>query len=106
MTFDRRNLPDPVAFYESRGLVLTEQPDIDLAIEGGVATKYAENLIWSREKSKPVDIAGVCAQTWALYALEELEPEKKPTPPPPRAAVLTMNHTDTDREANPLILAF
>ena len=23
MTFDRRNLPDPVAFYESRGLVLT-----------------------------------------------------------------------------------
>ena len=23
MTFDRRNLPDPVAFYEERGLVLT-----------------------------------------------------------------------------------
>ena len=89
-----------------KDLVLTEQPDIDLAIEGGLATKYAENLIWNREKSKPVDIAGVCAQTWALYALEELEPEKKPTPPPPRAAVLTVNHADTDREANPLSMAF
>lgn len=72
-----------------RTLVLTEQPDVDLAIEGGLATRYAENRLWSREASKPVDIAGVCAQTWALYALENLKPEpKKANPPPPRAAVL------------------
>ncbi|WHP18826.1 terminase large subunit [Cellulomonas sp. ES6] len=70
-------------------LVLTEQPDVDLAIEGGLATKYAENRLWSREASKPVDVAGVCAMTWALYALENLKPEpKKPAPPTPRAAVL------------------
>lgn len=70
-------------------LVLTEQPDVDLAIEGGLATRYTENRLWSREASRPVDIAGVCAQTWALYALENLKPEpKKANPPPPRAAVL------------------
>ena len=73
-----------------KALVLTEQPDIDLAIEGGLATKYAENLIWNRERSRPVDIAGVCAETWALYALEELEPPaKKEAPPPPKTAALS-----------------
>lgn len=73
-----------------KALVLTEQPDIDMAVEGGLATRYAENMLWSRERSKPVDIAGVCAETWALYALEELEPKPKPkAPPPPRAAVLS-----------------
>ena len=72
-----------------KGLVLTEQPDVDLAIEGGLATKYAENVLWSRERSKPVDIAGLCAETWALYALEALQPPaKKEAPPPPKAGVL------------------
>ena len=70
-------------------LVLTEQPDVDLAIEGGLGTKYAENRLWSREASKPVDVVGVCAMTWALYALENLKPEpQKPAPPTPRAAVI------------------
>jgi len=83
-----------------RTLVLTEQPDVDLAIEGGLATRYAENRLWSREASKPVDIAGVCAQTWALYALENLKPEpKKPAPPPPRAAVLDGGHDGPDEES-------
>lgn len=58
-------------------LTLTAQPDVDLAVEGGLAIKYAENQIWSREKSKPVDIAGLCAETWALYALEVLAPAEK-----------------------------
>ncbi|MEO6156798.1 MAG: hypothetical protein ABIQ39_04115, partial [Ilumatobacteraceae bacterium] len=58
-------------------LVVTAQPDVDLAVEGGLAIKYAENQIWSREKSKPVDIAGLCAETWALYALEVLKPAAK-----------------------------
>ena len=72
-----------------RDMVLTEQPDVDLAIEGGLANPYAENRLWSREKSKPVDIAGVCAETWALYALTSLKPEPEPEHPlPPRAAVL------------------
>ena len=88
-----------------KALVLTEQPDIDLAIEGGLATKYAENLIWNRERSRPVDIAGICAQTWALYALEELKPvTKPPPPPPPRAAVITS--PEESPEANLLSMAF
>ena len=83
-----------------RTLVLTEQPDVDLAIEGGLATRYAENRLWSREASKPVDIAGVCAQTWALYALENLKPEpEKPAPPPPRAAVLEGAAAGPDEES-------
>ncbi|MFE9232043.1 hypothetical protein [Cellulosimicrobium funkei] len=83
-----------------RNLVLTEQPDVDTAIEGGLATKYAENMLWSRDKSKPVDVAGVCAETWALYALENLEPDPKPTPPPPpRAAVLDGASTDRSEES-------
>ncbi len=83
-----------------RTLVLTEQPDVDLAIEGGLATKYAENRLWSREASKPVDVAGVCAMTWALYALENLKPEpKKPAPPPPRAAVLDGESTGPSEES-------
>lgn len=71
-------------------LLIIEQPDVDAAIEGAVVRSYAENIGWSREKSAPIDIAGVCAMTLALYALEVLSPpEKKPTPPPPRPAVLT-----------------
>ena len=81
------------------GLVLVAQPDADIGIEGGVTTKYAENRIWNRGASKPVDIAGICAETWALYALEVLKPEpKKKAPPPPRVAALknpdTTTHTD------------
>ena len=92
-----------------RALVVTEQPDIDIAIEGGLATKYAENMLWSREKSKPVDIAGICAETWALYALEVLKPEpKKKAPPPPRAAALKNPDTTTRTPAgnNLLTAAF
>ena len=73
-----------------KGLVLTEQPDVDIAIEGGLTAKYAENVVWSREKSLPVDIGGVCAETWALYGLEVLKPKpKKPVPPPPVAGALS-----------------
>lgn len=71
-------------------LVTTLQPDIDIAIEGGVTTKLAENVGWSRAKSFPVDIAGLCAMTMAVYALEEFEPdEPEPDPimPPPAATV-------------------
>ncbi|UFU03449.1 terminase large subunit [Ruania suaedae] len=90
-----------------RALVLTEQPDVDLAIEGGLATQYAENRLWSREKSKPVDIAGVCAETWALYALVNLEPEAKADPPPPpRAAVLQSSAHDGPSEESLLSTAF
>lgn len=70
-----------------RGLVLVEQPAVDAGIEGGVVTKYAENLAWSRHQSMPVDVSGVVAETCALYGLELLEPPpKEPTPPPPPQA--------------------
>jgi hypothetical protein len=53
-----------------------------------------------------VDIAGVCAATWALYALENLQPEpKKASQPPPRAAVLEASIASTDEE-NLLSAAF
>ena len=89
-------------------LVLTEQPDIDIAIEGGLATPYAENQLWSRGKSRPVDIAGVCAETWALYALEELEPPaKKEAPPPPKTAALSEDaERVTTSEPNLATIAF
>lgn len=74
-----------------RELVIIEQPDVDLAIGGGVVHRYGGNLAWDRHGSLPVDIAGVASMTVALYALEELEPEEKPPspPPPPPPAVVT-----------------
>lgn len=70
-----------------RAIVLVPQPDVDRAVPGAVVRAYAENTGWSREKSMPVDIAGICAMTIALYALEALEPPApEPTPPPPPKA--------------------
>lgn len=83
-----------------RSLVVIEQPPVDLAIEGGVVTQYAENLAWSRHKSQPVDIAGLVAMTEALYGLEVLSPPP-PAPifsPPPKAGVLA-REGDSDRTA-------
>lgn len=84
-----------------RRMLIIPQPDVEIGIEGGIATKYAEHLLWSRDKSMPVDIAGVCAETWALYALEVLKPEpKKKAPPPPRAAVITADQRTEMRDDN------
>lgn len=71
-------------------LVIVAQPDVDLAVEGGVVTRYAENLAWSRTRSEPVDIAGLVAMTEALYGLEVLQREEPVVvpPPPPAAGVL------------------
>lgn len=76
-------------------LVIVEQPDIDLAVQGGVVTKYAENEAWSRHKSLPVDIAGLIAETQAVFALETREPPKRkpvPAPPPQAEAVPSLSH--------------
>ena len=90
-----------------KGLVLTEQPDVDLAVEGGLAMKYAENQIWSREKSNPVDIAGLCAETWALYALEVLVPPlKKEAPASPKVAALSEAAEHVPTEENLANVAF
>lgn len=53
------------------------QPLVDLAIEGGLTRTIAENEAWDRRRSL-VDIAGVVAETVALYALEALEAEEEP----------------------------
>ena len=55
-------------------LLIVEQPDVDLAVEGAVTTPYADNLAWSQQKSLPLDISGVIAETLALWALEQMEP--------------------------------
>lgn len=77
------------------GLVVIDQPDVDIAIEGGVVSNYAENEAWSRSKSLPVDISGVVAMTEALYGLEKLAPppKKPPAPPPPAARIVTREVT-------------
>lgn len=73
-----------------RRIVLVDQPDIEHAVTSGVVTQYAENLAWSRHKSLPVDIAGLVAESEALYGLEVLEPPARPEPakPPPPGATL------------------
>lgn len=59
----------------SGDLVHTEQPLIDLGVEGGLVKTIAENEAWDRRRSV-VDVAGVVAETVALYGLEALEPEE------------------------------
>ncbi|WP_199182504.1 hypothetical protein [Cryobacterium sp. Y11] len=72
-------------------LVVSAQPDIDLAVQGGVVVPYADNMAWSRPKSLPIDISGLIAETIALYALELLKPEpvEATPPPPPQAEMVT-----------------
>lgn len=55
------------------GLVHPPQPLVDLAVEGGLTKTIAENEAWDRRRSL-VDIAGLVAETCALYGLEVLEP--------------------------------
>jgi hypothetical protein len=54
-------------------LAHTEQPLIDLGIEGGIVKRIAENEAWDRYRSV-VDVAGVVSETVALYGLEVLTP--------------------------------
>lgn len=82
-------------------LRLVQQPDVDIAVEGGVVTDYGENLAWSRRKSLPVDISGLCAESCALYGLEVLSPPVRPNVPPPPPAAETVGRADTvTAEAN------
>ncbi len=80
-------------------IVFVDQPDVTLAVEGGVTKEYAENDAWSRSKSLPVDISGLIAMSEALYGLVNLEPPaKKRTPPPPHAAVITRDDVASNDE--------
>lgn len=84
-----------------KALVLVEQPDVDRAVEGGVATPYADNMAWHRGKSKPLDIAGLIAETQAAYGLIALEPVPAPVPPPPPPAqTLTSESYSESGEVN------
>ncbi|WP_175182983.1 terminase [Cryobacterium psychrophilum] len=88
-------------------LIIVEQPDVDLGIEGGVAMSYAENLAWARHKSLPVDISGAVSETVALYGLEVLEPATpEPTPPPPPQAELVTRDDTSPSDANLATAAF
>lgn len=79
-------------------LLTIEQPDVDLAVEGGVVRTYTENSMWSRQKSMPIDIAGLVAETSALYGLEMLAPPEpeQPGPPPPAARIITRDQVAHD----------
>lgn len=82
-------------------LLVIAQPDIDLAVQGGVVVPYADNMAWSRPKSLPIDISGLIAETIALYALELLKPEpvEAAPPPPPQAEMVTRDDV-TPSDAN------
>lgn len=88
-------------------LVVVEQAAISTAVEGGVVITHTENSMWARGRSQPVDIAGLVAETVALYALEVLtpaEPEAVPGPPP-QAQTITFD-TDQREEVNLATAAF
>ena len=57
-----------------RILVHTGQPLVKLAVESGVTKQIAENFAWNRVGSL-FDIAGLVAETEAVYGLETVEPE-------------------------------
>ena len=88
-------------------LVVVAQPDIDLAVQGGVVVPYADNMAWSRPKSLPIDISGLIAETIALYALEILAPEPvEETPPPPPQAEMVTRDDVTPSDANLAVVSF
>ena len=88
-------------------LVVVAQPDIDLAVQGGVVVPYADNMAWSRPKSLPIDISGLIAETIALYALELLMPEPvEETPPPPPQAEMVTRDDVTPTDANLAVVSF
>ena len=88
-------------------LVVVAQPDIDLAVQGGVVVPYADNMAWSRPKSLPIDISGLIAETIALYALELLKPEPvEETPPPPPQAEMVTRDDVTPSDANLAVVSF
>ncbi len=88
-------------------LVIVEQPDVDVAVTGGVVMTYAENLAWSRQKSLPVDISGLVAETCALYGLEVLEPPKHvPVKPPPPAEIIPRSDFVPSDDANIATIRF
>lgn len=90
-------------------IVLVEQPDVDLGIEGGVAASYAtDNVMWSRGKSKPIDISGVIVETQAAYGLKVLAPPViAPAPkPPPKAEALTIDHSYSSAEVDLAVAQF
>lgn len=88
-------------------LLLVEQPAVDVGIEGGVVMRYASNKAWDRWGSLPVDIAGVIAESNALYALELLEPPpKEPTPPPPPPAAVVPSSDGSAPESNIATMQF
>ncbi|WP_295102694.1 hypothetical protein [uncultured Microbacterium sp.] len=89
-----------------KDIVLVEQPDITLAVEGGVTKEYAENDAWSRSKSLPVDISGLIAMSEALYGLVNLEPETVPDPPKPPAAESVSRADIAPEEMNLATVAF
>lgn len=79
-------------------LVVVEQSDVELAVEGGVTKEYAENAAWSRTRSLPVDVSGLIAMSEALYGLVNLAPPPKKQIPKnvPQSAVLTRDDVAGD----------
>ncbi|MEW6874952.1 hypothetical protein [Trueperella pyogenes] len=57
-----------------RGVIIVDQPAVNMAVSGGITKKFGETDAWSRTGS-PVDISPLIAMTLALYGLEALEPD-------------------------------
>ena len=55
------------------GMILIDQPAVNVAISGGLTKKFGETDAWNRTGSA-VDISPIIAMTLALYGLEALQP--------------------------------
>lgn len=71
------------------------QAPLDIAIENGVTRQLNQMPVWDRDGA-PVDIAPAVAVTMAYYALTQIEPAKKRTPPPPPAPAATLTRDAVD----------
>lgn len=60
------------AIHDHR-LITVDQPPVRLAVEGGIAVKYAESDALSRHRSM-TDVSPAIAEALALYGLEAVEP--------------------------------
>ncbi|WZH36249.1 MAG: hypothetical protein PIR02_15995 [Microbacterium enclense] len=89
-----------------RGFIVAPSPAITVAIEGGVVAPYTDADVWSRSRSKPVDIAGLVAMTEALYGLTRIDPPPVPVvlPEPPAPRLYTLPGDDGGWGLGPLNL--
>ena len=75
------------------------QPSLDVAVENGVTRQLNQMPVWDRDGA-PVDISPIVAASMALYALTQITPVTKRTPPAPAPKVLKSSERVAVAEPN------